>query len=95
MYQNIKLFLRKNCALSWSEEVLLTKEVKNTVSWIYVIEDLHDREIIGTFYENQLQLRIGVELLINKKRVIDYILRGNIMIICLTTRLIKKYHFIK
>ena len=48
--------------------VYLTKEVKNTVSWINVIEDLHDREIIGTFYENQLQLRIGVELFINKKR---------------------------
>ena len=87
--------MQKNYALSWSEEVYLTKEVKNTVSWINVIEDLYDREIIGTFYENQLQLRIGVELFINKKKVIDYILRGNIMIICLITRLIKKYYFIK
>ena len=42
---------------NWSEEV---KEIKNTVPWTYVINDLNDEEIIGTFYENELQ-RINQE----------------------------------
>ena len=33
----------------------MTKEVKNTVPWTYVISDLNDDEIIGTFYETELQ----------------------------------------
>ena len=35
---------------NWSEEVFVIKEVKNTVSWTYVISDLYGEEIIGTFY---------------------------------------------
>ena len=31
------------------------KRVKNTVPWTYVINDLNGDEIIGTFYENELQ----------------------------------------
>ena len=33
----------------------MIKEVKNTVSWTYVINDLKGEEIIGTFYEKELQ----------------------------------------
>ena len=33
----------------------MIKEVKNTVSWTYVINDLNDEKIIGPFYENELQ----------------------------------------
>ena len=40
---------------SWSEEVFVIKEIKNTVSWTYVINDLKTEEIIGTFYEKELQ----------------------------------------
>ena len=40
---------------NWSEEVFVIKEIKNTVSWTYVINDLNGEEIIGTFYENELQ----------------------------------------
>ena len=40
---------------SWSEEVFVIKEIKNTVSWTYVINDLKGEEIIGTFYEKDLQ----------------------------------------
>ena len=36
--------------LNWPEEVLVIKEVKNTVLWTYVINDLNGEEIIGTFY---------------------------------------------
>ena len=33
----------------------MIKEVKNTVPWIYVINDLHGEKSIGTFYEKELQ----------------------------------------
>ena len=38
-----------------SEEVFVIKRVKNTVPRTYVINDLNDEEIIGTFYEKELQ----------------------------------------
>ena len=40
---------------SWSEEVFVIKEIKNTVSWTYIINDLKGEEIIGTFSEEDLQ----------------------------------------
>ena len=40
---------------NWSEEVFIIKKIKNTVPWSYVINDLNGEEIIGTFYENELQ----------------------------------------
>ena len=39
---------------NWSEEAFVIKEVKNTVAWTYVINDLNGEEIIGTFYEKEL-----------------------------------------
>ena len=33
----------------------MIKEVKNTVPWTYGISDLNGEEIIGTFYEKELQ----------------------------------------
>ena len=39
----------------WSEEVFVIKKVKNTVPWAYVINDINGEEIIGTFYEKELQ----------------------------------------
>ena len=40
---------------NWSEKVFVIKEIKNTVPWTYVISDLNDEEIIGTFYEKNLE----------------------------------------
>ena len=40
---------------NWSEEIFSIKKVKNTVPWTYVINDLNGEEIIGTFYEKELQ----------------------------------------
>ena len=31
------------------------KKIKNTVPWTYVISDLNREEIIGSFYEKELQ----------------------------------------
>ena len=39
----------------WSEEIFIIKKIKNTVPWIYVINDLNSEEIFDTFYENELQ----------------------------------------
>ena len=40
---------------NWSEEVFVIKNVKNTVPWTYVISDFKGEEIVGTFYEKELQ----------------------------------------
>ena len=47
-YKNI---FAKGCTQNQSEEVFVTKKVKDTVPWTYNINDLNDDEIIGTFYE--------------------------------------------
>ena len=39
---------------NWSEEVFVIKEIKNTIPWTYVINDLNGEEIIGTFYEKRI-----------------------------------------
>ena len=51
-YKNI---FTKGCTPNWSEEVFVIKKVKNTVPWAYVINDLNGEEIIGIFYEKELQ----------------------------------------
>ena len=60
-YKNIFAFMP-----NWSEEVFVIKKVKNTVPWTYVINDLNGEEIIGTFYEKELQKTNQEELRIEK-----------------------------
>ena len=36
---------------NWSEEVLISSKIKNTVPWTYIINDFNGEEIIGSFYE--------------------------------------------
>ena len=50
-YKNI---FAKGYTPNWSEEVFVIKEIKITVPWTYVINDLNGEEIIGTFYEKEL-----------------------------------------
>ena len=40
---------------NWTEEIFVVKEVKETVPYTYVIEDLQGDTIDGTFYEQELQ----------------------------------------
>ena len=49
-----------------SEEVFVIKKVKNTVPWTYVVNDLIGEEIIGTFYEKELQKTSQQEFKIEK-----------------------------
>ena len=51
-YKNI---FAKGYMPNWSEEVFIINKIKNTVPWTYVINDLNGEEIIGTFYEKELQ----------------------------------------
>ena len=49
-YQNISGYTP-----DWSENVFVMKKVKKTVRWTYVVSDLNGEEIVGTFYEKELQ----------------------------------------
>ena len=44
----------------------MIKEIKNTVPWTYVIDDLNGEEIIGTFHEKELQKTNQEEFKIKK-----------------------------
>ena len=63
-YKNI---FAKGYTPNWSEEVFLIKKVKNTVLRTYVNNDINGDEIIGTFYEKQLQKTNQQEFRIEKK----------------------------
>ena len=51
---------------NWSEEVFVIKKIKNTIPWTYFINDLNGEEIIGTFYEKELQKTNQEEFRIEK-----------------------------
>ena len=46
--------------------LFVIEKVKNTVRWTYVINDLNGEEIIGTFYEKELQKTNQKEFRIEK-----------------------------
>ena len=68
-YKNI---FAKGYAPNWSEEMFVIKKVKNTVPWTYVINDLNSEEIIGSFYEKELQKinqkEFRIEKILKRKR---------------------------
>ena len=44
----------------------MIEQVKNTVPWTYVISDLKVEEIVGAFYEKELQKTNQTEFVIEK-----------------------------
>ena len=62
-YKNI---FPKGHVPNWSEEVFVIKKVKNTVPWTYVISGFKDEEIVGVFYEKELQKRNQREFRVEK-----------------------------
>ena len=62
-YKNI---FAKEYSPNWSQEDFVIKKVKNRVPWTYVINDLNGEEIIGTFYEKELQKTSQQEFRIEK-----------------------------
>ena len=51
-YKNL---FAKGYVPNWLEEIFVIKKVKNTVPWTHDIIDLNNEEIIGRFFEKELQ----------------------------------------
>ena len=51
-YKNI---FSKGYLPNWSEEIFIINKIKNTVPWTYLINDLKEEEIKGSFYVKELQ----------------------------------------
>ena len=49
-----------------SKEFFIVKKIKNTVPWTYEINDLNGEEIVGSFYEKELQKTNQKEFRIEK-----------------------------
>ena len=78
------------------EEVFVVSKIKNTVPWTYVISDLNDEEITGSFYEKELQntnqekFRIGKVL---KRKGDKLHVNGKGMIVVSIVGVIKKISY--
>ena len=66
MISKYKNIFAKGYTLNWSEEIFVVKKIKNTVPWTYEINDLNGKEIIGSFYEKELQRLIKKNLELKK-----------------------------
>ena len=65
-----KYIFAKGYTPNGSEEIFVVSKIKNTAPWTYVIKDLNDEEIIGTFYGKGLQKtnkKIRIEKVIKRK----------------------------
>ena len=51
----MQIFFAKGYTLKRSEKIFMIKKVKIVVQRTRVIEEYNDEEIVGTFYEKQLQ----------------------------------------
>ena len=50
-----KNIFAKGYAPNWSNETFIVNKINNTVPYTYNIKDLNDEEIIGSFYDRELQ----------------------------------------
>ena len=62
-YKNI---FAKGHMPNWSEEIFVISKIRNTVPWTYVINDHNGEQIIGTFYQKELQKTNQQEFRIEK-----------------------------
>ena len=63
---NYKNIFAKGYMPNRSEEISVIKKIKNTVPWTYVLNDLNGEQIIGTFYEKELQATNQPEFRVEK-----------------------------
>ena len=54
-FQGIKTFLLEDMLQFCPKQFLLLAKLQSTVPWTWLINDLNGEEIIGTFYEKELQ----------------------------------------
>ena len=57
-YKNI---FAKGYTSNWSEEISVISKIENKIRWTYIINDLNSEEIVGIFYEKELQKTNQVE----------------------------------
>ena len=50
-----KNMFAKGCAPNWSTEIFIINKINDTVPYTYNLKDLNDEEIIGSFYDKELQ----------------------------------------
>ena len=62
-YKNVFV---KGYTPNWSEEIFVVDKIKNTVPWIYEINDLNGEKTTGSFYEKELQKTNQKEFRIEK-----------------------------
>ena len=62
-YKNI---FAKGYTPNWSEEIFVVENIKNTVPWTYLINDLNGEKTVGSFYEKELQKTDEKEFRIEK-----------------------------
>ena len=43
---------------NWSSEIFIVDKINDTVPYTYNLKDLNDEEIIGSFYDKELQKSI-------------------------------------
>ena len=54
-YKNI---FAKGYTLNWSKEIFIVDKINDTVPYTYNLKDLNDEQIIGSFYDKELQKSI-------------------------------------
>ena len=62
-YKNI---FAKGYTQNWSKEVFVVSRIKDKVPWTYVISDVNDEKIAGSFYEKEFQKTNKKEFRIEK-----------------------------
>ena len=45
----------KGCTPNWSREIFIVNKINDTVPWTYSLKDLNGEEILGSFYDRELQ----------------------------------------
>ena len=50
-----KNIFAKGYTPNWSKEIFAVSKIKNTVPWTYELKDLNGEQIIGSFYDSELQ----------------------------------------
>ena len=50
-----KNIFAKGYTPNWSNEIFIVNKINDTIPYTYNLKDLNDKEIIGSFYDRELQ----------------------------------------
>ena len=51
----LKNIFAKGYTPNWSKEIFTVNDINDTVPWTYSLKDLNSEEILGSFYDRELQ----------------------------------------